>query len=56
MLASGLPYYNRVAMMPMLLLPVVLVTLYARITAPRRFSRHTDPRTETRSSSRWQGA
>ncbi|ESY70167.1 MULTISPECIES: EpsG family protein [unclassified Mesorhizobium] len=38
MLASGLPYYNRVAMMPMLLLPVVLVTLYARITAPRRSS------------------
>ncbi|WP_170136681.1 EpsG family protein [Mesorhizobium loti] len=56
MLASGLPYYNRVAMMPMLLLPVVLVTLYARITAPRRFFRRTDPSTETRSSSRWQGA
>ncbi|MER8375735.1 EpsG family protein [Mesorhizobium sp. M1406] len=56
MLASGLPYYNRVAMMPMLLLPVVLVTLYARITAPRRFFRQTDPRSETHSSSRWQGA
>lgn len=51
MLASGLPYYNRVAMMPMLLLPVVLVTLYARIIAPRRLLR-----AEARSSGRWQGA
>ncbi|RUZ79669.1 hypothetical protein EN943_06690 [Mesorhizobium sp. M7A.F.Ca.US.006.01.1.1] len=56
MLASGLPYYNRVAMMPMLLLPVVLVTLYARLIAPRRLYRHTNSRTETHSSSRWQGA
>ncbi|RUT89751.1 MULTISPECIES: EpsG family protein [unclassified Mesorhizobium] len=35
MAASGLPYYNRVAMMPMLLLPVVVVTLCSRITLPR---------------------